>query len=455
MKHLIPILNIMLAAALLSACAGPASTPTVATTNSPPANTPVAVNPTHTPGSSQPLPAGVAVSNKQRITKPAATATDISQLVSGSTAFAFVLYQALGASGTGNLFYSPYSISIALAMAQAGARGDTLSQINQVLHFSLPGETLHQAFNALQLDLANRARNADQPDQNDFSLNIANATWGQAGYQFLPTYLDVLAENYGAGMRLVDFKTDPEKARQLINDWVAQQTAQKIPDLIPAGQLDAMTRLVLTNAIYFKAAWESTFAEKSTTSDTFTNLDGKQVKTPMMRQQASFDYTKGNGYQAVRLPYSADKLSMLVILPDAGKFTDFEKSLTPAQLDTIRKNLASATLNLSLPKFKYTSSFALGDTLQKMGLKDAFNPSAADLSGMDGTRNLSISSVLHKAYVNVDENGTEAAAATAVVIGVTSMPVDVIDFKIDRPFIFLIQDNQTGSILFMGRVVTL
>ena len=455
MKCLISILNILLAASLLSACAGPASKPTVATPNPPPASTPVKVNPTDTPGSSQPQPGGVAISNKQRSTKPTATPKDISQLVSGSTAFAFDLYQALCSSMAGNLFYSPYSMSIALAMAQAGARGDTLSQINQVLHFNLPGETLHQAFNALQLDLANRARNADQPDKNDFSLNIANATWGQADYQFLPTYLDVLAENYGAGMRLVDFKTDPEKARQLINDWVAQQTAQKIPDLIPAGQLTPMTHLVLTNAIYFKAAWERTFDENRTVSDSFTNLDSKQVKVPMMNQQASFDYAKGNGYQAVRLPYSADKLSMLVILPDTGKFTDFEKSLTPAQLDTILKNLDSATLNLSLPKFKYTSSLALVDTLQKMGLKDAFNPSAADLSGMDGTRNLSISSVLHKAYVNVDENGTEAAAATAVVIGVTSMPVDVIDFKIDRPFIFLIQDNQTGSILFMGRVVTL
>jgi serpin B len=353
MKRFTISLNIVLVLVLLSACAAPA-----------------ALSPTSTPGATnKPLPSTVAVSNKQRITNPSAAPADITQLVTGNNSFAFDLYQALLDPRTPNLFYSPYSISVALAMTQAGARGDTLAQMNQVLHYTLPGSSLHQAFNALQLDLANRQRNADQPDQNDFQLNVANATWGQAGYSFLPAYLDVLAENYGAGLRLVDFKSDPEQVRQVINDWVAQQTAQKIKDLLPSGSIDPLTRLVLTNAIYFKAGWLNTFEAQQTAPGSFTNLDGAQASIPLMHQQASFKYYDGGSFQAIELPYAGNKLSMLVMMPDASQFGTFEKSLNPAQLDGVRANLSEETVSLTFPKFTVESSASLSDILAKMGLR--------------------------------------------------------------------------------------
>ncbi len=436
MKPLNRFLFIVLALAMLAACAGPLS-------------------PTNTPGAGQNQPITVAISNKARNTAPASTPSDQEQLVKGNTAFTFDLYQQLLSGAAGNLFYSPYSISVALSMAQAGAKGETLSQMDQAMHYTLQGKALYQAFNAHQLALANEQKNQGNPSENDFTLNVVNAAWGQNDYKFLQNYLDILAENYGAGMRLVDFQADPEKARQAINDWVAQQTAQKIKDLIPQGAITPLSRLVLTNAIYFNSPWLSPFNESATKDGSFTNLDGKQVTVPMMNTQHTFGYFQGSGYQAVELPYSGDKLSMLVLVPDSGQFAAVEKSLSPALLDTVRQGLQGSEVTLSMPKFKYESSTSLGDILKKMGMSDAFDPTKADLSGMDGTRSLFISDVLHKAYVSVDEKGTEAAAATAVVVGTTAMPTEVVTLKIDRPFIFLIQDVQSGSILFMGRVATL
>ncbi len=455
MKRMIKLANLILMLTLLAACAAP---PAPALTPTSPANTPAGPveKPTNTPPAAvQPQPPAVQISDKPRNASPTSAKDDMARLVSGNTAFALDLYQALLDANNGNLFYSPYSISVALAMTQAGARGSTLAQMNSALHFTLSGESLHQAFNALQLALASRQANANQPDVKDYQLNIANSTWGQSGYKFMQGYLDLLAENYGAGMRLVDFKADPEKARQLINDWVAQQTAQKIKDLIPQGSINDLTRLVLANAIYFNAGWLHTFDAAKTQNGSFTNLDGKQASTPMMNQQAIFGYTRGSGYQAIELPYSGDKLSMLVLLPDAGQFAAVQKTLDPALLGSILKDLKPASVALVLPKYKVESSFAVDEMLKKLGMTDAFDPAKADLSGMDGTTSLYISKVLHKSYVSVDEKGTEAAAATAVMIGVTSMPAEVVDLKIDRPFIFVIRDTESGSILFIGQVVKL
>ncbi len=436
MKHLNRFLFALLTLAILAACAGPLS-------------------PNNTPGGGQTQPISLAKSDKSRNTDPGSTPSAQSQLVNGNTAFAFDLYQQLLSGDAGNLFYSPYSISVALSMAQAGAKSTTLSQMDQVMHYTLQGKPLYQAFDALQLALAAEQKNQGNPSENDFTLNVVNASWGQNDYKFLQDYLDTLAEFYGAGMRLVDFKANPEAARQAINDWVAQQTAQKIKDLIPQGAITPLSRLVLTNAIYFNSPWLSPFEENATKDGTFTNLDGKQVSVPMMNKTHYFSYFQGKGYQAVELPYSGDKLSMLVLVPDAGQLASFEKSLTPALLDYTRQGLQGSEVTLSMPKFKYESSISLGDILKKMGMSAAFDPNQADLSGMDGTRDLFISDVLHKAYVSVDEKGTEAAAATAVVIGTTAMPVNVITLKIDRPFIFVIQDNQSGTILFIGRVAAL
>lgn len=394
----------------------------------------------------------IAQSSKPRNTNPTSTGETQSTLVADNNAFGMDLYKALSTQ-SGNLFLSPYSISVALAMTQAGARGDTLQQMNQVLHFSLPPEKLHPGFNALQLALNNREKNDQDANKRDFELRVTNAIWGEKTFSFKPEYLDLLAEDYGAGMRLLDFKNSPEPARQAINQWVSDETEQRIKDLLPPGTIDQLTRLVLTNAIYFKSSWQSQFNAANTKSGDFTLLDGSKVQAQMMSQSSQYGYAKGTGYQAVELPYESGKLSMVILMPDEGQFSEIEKSLDGARLDAIRSELQSTQVNLSLPKFQIESEFGLADTLKAMGMPDAFTPDKADFSGMDGERDLYISDVVHKAFVTVDENGTEAAAATGVVVGTTAMPAQVVDLTIDHPFIFFITDKQSGAVLFVGRMV--
>ncbi|HET7010615.1 MAG TPA: serpin family protein [Anaerolineales bacterium] len=397
------------------------------------------------PGSS------MAISDKPRDQSPSASPEDIAALAEGNAALAFDLYRSLRA-GEGNLFFSPYSISVALAMTYAGAAGETADQMADTLHFTLPQNRLHPAFNAYSLDLEARAE-ADS-EGTPFELSIANSLWGQEGFPFRDEFLDVLAENYGAGMRLVDFAADPEASRQAINEWVSDETRKKIQDLIPQGAIDAMTRLVLANAIYFKAAWLHAFEAEATSPEPFHLLDGSTVDVPMMHQEESFSYSAGPGYQALELPYETGNMSMLIILPEEGQFPTVEQALNEGVLREIVEDLGSRPVVLTLPKFTYESAFALKDVLQELGMSDAFDPDRADFSGMDGARDLFIGSVLHKAFVSVDEEGTEAAAATAVIMQVTSAPIDEpVHFTVDRPFIFLIRDGQTGSLLFVGRVV--
>jgi serpin B len=284
---------------------------------------------------------------------------------------------------------------------------------------------------------------------------VVNAIWGQQGFKFNADYLDLLALNYGAGMRIVDYKTAAETARQTINQWVSTQTEDKIKDLLPPGSVTDLTRLVLTNAIYFNAAWATQFDKKMTQDAPFNLLDGSIVTVPMTRQNAKhYNYTGGSNYQAIELPYDGRELSMVVLLPAAGQFKPFEAALTGAQLNQILEKLgSSASVDLTMPKYKVETELDLVDNLQQLGMSAAFDPSQADLSGMNGKKDLYISGVVHKAYVSVDEAGTEAAAATGVVVGTTSMPSDIKQFTMDRPFIFLIRDNATGAILFLGRVM--
>ena len=322
----------------------------------------------------------------------------------------------------------------------------------QTLHF-LPQGRLHPAFNRLDLELAQRGKDAKGKDSKGFRLNIANALWGQKGYRFLPEFLDLLAENYGSGLRLLDFAADPESSRVTINDWVSHQTEGRIKDLVPQGVIDTLTRLVLTNAIYFNAAWGAPFDKSQTQDGAFHLQNGSQVTVPMMKQTKSFGYAEGQGYQAVELPYDGGELSMVILLPKAGQFEAFEGSLDAGQVNSILKNLAQRQVALSLPRLKTESEFSLAETLAAMGMPVAFS-SEADFSGMDGGRNLFISDVVHKAFVSVDESGTEAAAATASVMGLTyAMPEQPVEFTVDRPFIFLIRDIPTGAILFVGRIV--
>jgi len=400
----------------------------------------------------QPVAGGEVIqSEKQRVTSPEVDEADLTALVSGNNAFAFDLYQALGAED-GNLFYSPYSISLALAMTYAGARGETAQQMADTLHFVLPQDRLHSAFNSLDIELSRRGEDAKGKDGGGFRLNIVNAIWGQKGYHFLTTFLDLLAENYGAGLRIQDFVGAPEESRITINNWVSDQTEGRIRDLIPQGVIDELTRLVLTNAIYFNAAWQYPFDEDLTSDGSFYPLDGGEVTVPMMRQTELLGYTEGDGYQAVELLYDGGELSMVILLPAPGQFEAFEGALDAQQVDGIIDRLEQRQVALTMPKFEFESSFGLKEALAEMGMPVAFSESA-DFSGMTGNRDLFIADVIHKAFVSVDEAGTEAAAATAVVMALTSVPDTPVEVTVDHPFVFLIRDIETDTILFVGRIV--
>jgi len=382
------------------------------------------------------------------------TGDDLNQLTAGNRTFALDLYHQLETMD-GNLFYSPYSISSALAMTYAGAEGKTAEEMAAVFHFLMEEDRLHPAFNALDQYLEGLAKQEVSDDMGEvFQLNITNAIWGQKDFHFESDFLDTLAANYGAGLRLLDYIQAPEESRVTINDWVSDQTEERIQDLIPQGAINSDTRLVLSNAIYFKATWLESFEESLTEDKVFHGLDGEEFMTPMMSlgSDASFPYYQREGFQAVDLPYLGGQVSMLVIVPDEGKFTDFEVNLNSEILDEIIGNLAYQPMYLNFPKFEFETEISLATILAKMGMPSAFND-GADFSGMTGNKDLFISDVFHKAFVSVDEEGTEAAAATAVMMSLTSAPENPLHLEVDRPFLFLIRDIQTNSILFMGRVV--
>jgi len=391
------------------------------------------------------------MSDKPRETSPDISQADLALLIEGNSAFTFDLYQALREQD-GNLFYSPHSISVALAMTYAGARGETAQQMAATLQFLLEQERLHSAFNWLDAELASRGEGAQGKDGAGFRLNIVNAIWGQKDYEFLSEFLDVLAENYGAGLRILDFINETEESRLAINDWVSDQTEGRIEDLLPQGTIGALTRLVLTNAIYFNAAWAYPFDDKVTANGPFYLLDGGQVTVPMMKQTEAFGYTDGEGYQAVELLYDGDELSMVIMLPDDGQFEVFEEELQAQKINDMIGDLQPTEVALTMPKFEFESEFSLKDTLAEMGMPIAFS-NAADFSGMTGSPELFVSDVIHKAFVAVDEAGTEAAAATAVPMELTAIPDPPVEVTLDRPFMFLIRDIETGAILFAGRVV--
>lgn len=377
---------------------------------------------------------------------PPANSADRAAAVKGSNAFAVDLYARLR-SEPGNLFFSPESISTAFAMAYAGARGQTATEMAHVLHFTLPPDRLHPAMGAL---LA--AMNAPHKS---YELHVADALWAEQDAHFLPDYLKLVQSDYGAGFRRVDFKSSPETVRASINRWIEQQTNHKIQNLLQPGAVTPDTRLVLANAIYFKGSWVDPFDKGATRPDDFHVSASQSVRAPFMHRTGGYSYYDGGSFQALQLPYEGNELAMVVLLPNTiDGLAALEHSFTAAALDKWIKQLEyKEKVNLMLPRFRMTRQFELSKTLAAMGMGRAFS-NAADFSGMTGKPDFTISAAIHKAFVDVNETGAEAAAATALNFVATAMriPNPPVPFIADHPFLFLIRDTKSGSILFLGRV---
>lgn len=374
---------------------------------------------------------------------------DLGPLVQGNTAFALDLYAQLRTQG-GNIFLSPYSISSALAMTYAGARENTAAEMEKTLHLELGQAGTHSAFAALQRRLA------EVEKRGNIQLAIANSLWPHASHPFRPEYLAQVKASYDTDVTPLDFAGDTEGARQTINRWVEKKTRDKIQELIPVGNLDALTRLVLVNAIYFKGNWAVPFKPSRTAQAEFFVAPDAGVPVPLMNQTRGLPYGEFADCQVVKLFYAGGELAMLVVLPrDKAGLAALEAQLSPGRLAEWRTGLGERQVQLFLPKFKMTWGVCeLKDPLQALGMIDAFLDTQADFSGMDGhTDWLYVGAVLHKAFVEVNEEGTEAAAATAVAMQLRAMrPPPQVDFRADHPFLFIIQEEKTGTILFMGRV---
>jgi serine protease inhibitor len=361
-------------------------------------------------------------------------------------AFAVDLYGQLRKT-EGNLFFSPYSVSAALAIAYTGAAGNTESQMAKVLHFNLDKPKTNEAFRALneQVLVAGRGK--------DVELNIANALWAEKSLTFKKEFLESVRGNYQGSLQQADFRHAPEAARKKINSWVEEQTKDKIKDLLGPGLITSNTKLVITNAIYFKGFWESQFKKNWTKDDSFYLLDGAKVTVPMMSQTASFGYTEEAGLQVLEMPYKGEELTMVVLLPSKDRsFEDFERSLTIEKLGQWIGKLRTRTVVVYFPKYKMTRAFQLPAVLKKLGMTDAFSMRDANFSGMTRGKDFFIGQVVHKAFVDVYEEGTEAAAATGVVMKSGMFPRPKTVFRADHPFIFLIRHKPSGCILFLGRV---
>lgn len=374
---------------------------------------------------------------------PAAYAEQVDQLVQGNTAFALDLYNHLK-DQDGNLFLSPYSISTAMGMIWAGARGETEAEIAQVFHFPYGQDALHQIFGELQGSL-------DTGIGYDlYRLDIANRLWGQTGYPWNTPFLEATRVDYGAELVQTDIRDDPEAARLVVNAWVTERTEGKIPELLQAGIVTDLTRLILANAIYFKGTWVTRFDDAQTRTEPFWLSPTQSVDVPIMHQTGSFLFSHRDGVRILELPYTGQDIAMVVLLPDdAGGLSALETALAPQQLEAWLEGLTATEVGVALPRFTFRWKSSLAEPLIEMGMPRVFSEFDADLSGMATVEYLYLQFLVHEAFVAVDEEGTEAAAATAGGAGTTSVPPE---FIADHPFLFMIRDRVTGSILFLGRV---
>jgi serpin B len=382
---------------------------------------------------------------------PTKVSFEATLIVKGNNAFALDLYEKLNEKDS-NLFFSPYSISTALAMTYGGARGDTAREMANVLHFIPDGDQLHRGFGELISGLNGKSG----PRQ--FELTIANRLWGQKDYTFDPNFIKLTEGTYGAGLKEVNFKEATEQARQTINGWVEEQTKNKIKELLKPGILKSDTRFVLTNAIYFKASWNVPFEKQATRPGPFKLAGDKSIEdVPLMQKVMAVRYLAKDGIQVAAIPYVRQELSMVVLLPtEVDGLPGLEKSLAvPGYLADLLDQIKGNRVKVTLPKFKVTAEFHLKEALQALGMKTAFVMGKADFTGITTREPLAISAVIHKAFVDVNEAGTEAAAATAVAGGGRgkNAPPPPPEFRADHPFVYLIMDNNSGSILFMGRLL--
>ena len=374
------------------------------------------------------------------------TQQGIQEVVNANNKFAFELYSELNKVENSNILYSPYSISAALAMTYEGAKGQTADEMKSVFHFP-ESNILRPNFAAIY----NEINKKDKP----YKLSTGNALWAQYDYTFLEDYMSRVEKYYGGKAANLDFIKETEKSRQTINSFIEEQTNNKIKELIPSGVLNPLTKLVLTNAIYFKGTWTWEFDKSDTREQDFKVTPESIVKTPMMYMKpdkARFNYADTEDLQILELPYKGEEISMLILLPTEN-LDVIETSLTSEKLKEWKSKMQETKLDsIFIPKFEFDSKYFMKDTLSAMGMPTAFSFSA-DLSGMDGTKNLFIDKVIHQAYVKVDEEGTEAAAATAVIVAQKSAMISRNIFRADHPFIFVIQEKETGNILFIGRVI--
>ena len=396
---------------------------------------------------------------------PSYGAADMKNMLDGFSDYSFEFYHQVTAVQdfqNKNIFFSSYSIENALAMTWAGANNNTADEMADALHLSLPFHTFHTTLNALNVDI--NSRDDEVPFSGDaFQLNLVNAVWSRSGYPFLASYLDILSQNYNAGVQTLDFRGNPDGSRLVINQWVEDQTHEKIQNLLPEGSISSDTAVVLTNAIYFKASWYHKFDEALTKVSDFTRLDNSTISSQMMCQMIDTRFFQGEDFDAVELPYVSSRyeeyeypqeLSMLLIIPHKGKFTSMESALDSSLIRSTLASLSLGQINLNLPKFEFDCEISCKNIMLNLGMTEAFDPGMADFSNMvdPGDSTPWIDEIYHKAFIAVDEKGTEAAAATAVVMEDTAIP-DPVNIFVDKPFIFLIRDNITGTILFMGRVL--
>lgn len=368
-------------------------------------------------------------------------------------AFGWDLYRQLASTDT-NLVLSPHSIGIALTMTRAGAAGETAAEMDRVLHLDDVSDP-HGGANALDQAMSSAAGERERPDGSTAEVDVAvsNALWVQDGFGFEPAFLSTLAGSYGAGVRLVDYIGAHEAARLAINDWVAEQTADRVEELIEPGLLSASTRAVLTNAIYLNAPWEHPFDEDGTEPGPFVLLDGTEVDADLMSTSESFGYTQLGDIQAIELPYVGGELSMVVLVPDPGAFEATAAVIDQALFTAIVDALQPTPVDLRFPTSTFTTTAGLLQPLVGLGLESAFDPDRADFSAMTTEAPLYVSDVVHQAFISVDEAGTEAAAATAVIMDLTAAPVEAVELVVDRPYLFAIVHRDSRGVLFLGHVI--